>query len=81
MKICVDSKDLLTIAEQIQYNCEMLSFTDEESAEDDVEFYVPVIRDLAEDLEALAVLKARQATEGGTKRWTNIFRRFWKSWE
>lgn len=57
MKISVESKDLITIAEEIQRNCDLLSYTDAEDAEDDVAFYVPVIRTLADDLQELAEQK------------------------
>lgn len=65
MKIEVDSKDLHTIADQIEHNCNMLSYTDAEDAEDDVEFYVPVIKELADDLRAITNLAMQRQTPGG----------------
>ena len=65
MKISIESTDLLNIADEIQRNCEMLSFTSAEDAEDDVSFYVPVIRSLADDLEALVELKEQESPGKG----------------
>ncbi len=67
MKICVESKDLLLIASQIESNCDALGYTDAEDAEDDLAFYLPVIRTLAYDLAALARLKEKQVTENTQK--------------
>ena len=54
MKIEIESNELLAIAEEIQRNCDMLGYTDAEDAEDDLGFYLPVIRGLTYDLERLA---------------------------
>ena len=63
MKIEIESNDLLAIADEIEHNCTMLGFTDGEDAEDDLSFYVPVIRDLAERLRSLVALKEKQTGE------------------
>ena len=65
MIISVESKDLISIAEEIQRNCDLLSYTDAEDAEDDVAFYVPAIRQLADELEEHAERKEREALKGG----------------
>ena len=65
MIISVESKDLLTIAEQIQHNCAMLSYTDAEDAEDDVGFYVPVIQQLADELKEYTEIRERQISKKG----------------
>lgn len=43
-RIIVDSDSLAAAADDIEHNCIMLGFTDEESAEDDIGFYIPRIR-------------------------------------
>ena len=65
MKISVESKDLISIADDIQHNCTMLSFTDEEDAEDDVAYYVPVIQQLADDLKDYVECKEQEAQREG----------------
>lgn len=60
MKISIDRNVLLQIAEEIQRNCDLLGYTDAEDAEDDVAFYVPVIRNLADDLQALVMAEMPQ---------------------
>lgn len=50
MKITIDAQDVRNIAEEIRRNCDLLSYTDSENAEDDICFYVPVIWSLADDL-------------------------------
>lgn len=50
MKITIDSRDIRSIAEEIQRNCDLLSYTDADNAEEDISYYVPVIRDLADNL-------------------------------
>lgn len=42
------------IADVIQRNCDFLSYTDPEEAEEDLAFYLPMIRNLADDLHQLA---------------------------
>ena len=54
MKKIIDAKTLDAIADDILHNCFMLGFTDEESAEDDIGFYIPRIKGLAESLKSIA---------------------------
>ena len=61
MKITIDAQDVRSIAEEIRRNCDLLSYTDADAAEDDIAFYVPAIRSLADDLCRLA------DTGGGTE--------------
>ena len=56
MIIKVESTKLHTIADEIQRNCDLLSDTWGEYAEDDIALYAPAIRQLAEDLQQLALL-------------------------
>lgn len=54
MKISIEQSDLLAIAQEIRRICDLLSYTTEEDAQGDVDYYVPVIRGLADDLLELA---------------------------
>ena len=53
MKIIIEKSDLERIAEDIQHEATMLSFTDEEDAGDDLSFYVPMILEDAEKLQRI----------------------------
>lgn len=64
MKKIIDTDILMEIADDIRNNCEYLSCTDAEDAEDDIAFCVPVIQQLANDLEDL-VAAAPEAPNGG----------------
>lgn len=59
MKITVDQNELLQIADEIQRNCDLLSYTDAENAEDDIPYYVQIIRQLADELLAIAQPSAK----------------------
>lgn len=50
MKRIIDAAALESIAKDIEHNCFMLGFTDEESAEDDLGFYIPRIKRAVYDL-------------------------------
>lgn len=63
MKI-IDSDALLDIADDIRNNCEVLSCSDAEEAEDDIAYYVPIIQQLAEDLVDI-VAAAAEIPNGG----------------
>lgn len=65
MKLLVEKADLEAIAEDLLHNSMMLEFTDTDNAEDDLAFYLPRIRDNAEQLKRLADESAPAATEGG----------------
>ncbi len=66
MRIEIESNDLLAIADEIEHNCTMLGYTDGEDAEDDLSFYVPVIREQAQRLRTLAAHKEKQTDEKAT---------------
>lgn len=53
MKRIIDTSALVAVANDIEHNCFMLAFTDEESAEDDVGFYVPRIRRAVDELRGI----------------------------
>lgn len=53
MKIITDSQALVAIADDINHNCLMLNLSDEESAADDLSFYVPRILSAVETLRVL----------------------------
>lgn len=63
MKICIDSRDLLIIADEILHNCVMLGNVDAENAEYDIDFYCSNFSELAQDLQALVALKEEQAAK------------------
>ena len=63
MKICIDSRDLLIIADEILHNCVMLGYVDAEDAEDEIALYCSNISELANDLQALVALKEEQAAK------------------
>ena len=65
MKIEIESNDLLAIADEIEHNCTMLGYTDGEDAEDDIAFYVPVIRSMADRLKSI-VNEQQEGTEDKT---------------
>lgn len=65
MKISIDRNILLQTAEEIQRNCDLLGYTDAEDAEDDIAFYVPVIRQLADELYELAMSETAQEGKKG----------------
>ncbi len=50
MKKIIDTKDLEPIADDILHNVFMLELANEDSAEDDIDFYVPYIKRAAENL-------------------------------
>ena len=43
-RIIIDATVLAAIAQEIEHNCSMLNLSDEESAADDISFYVPRIQ-------------------------------------
>ena len=53
MKILIDSTALIAIADDIDHSCLMLNLSDEETAADDLSFYVPRILSAVETLRAL----------------------------
>ena len=63
MKILVEASDLLTIASWILTNCDGLDDCDEDDIEDLVPFHSRNIRQLAEDLRALALVNEKRTTE------------------
>ena len=50
MKRIIETAALAAIAEDVEHNCLMLSLSDEESAEDDIGFFVPRIKRAAYEL-------------------------------
>lgn len=60
MKIIIDSVALVAVADDIDHNCLMLNLSDEETAADDLSFYVPRILSAVETLRVL-VRKAEPA--------------------
>lgn len=60
MKIIIDSAALVAVADDIDHNCLMLNLSDEETAADDLSFYVPRILSAVETLRVL-VRKAEPA--------------------
>lgn len=50
MRKIIETDSLGLVADDIEHNCNMLGFTDEESAEDDLSFYLPRILDGVETL-------------------------------
>ena len=59
-RIIVDAAALDAIVRDVEHNCSMLALADEESAADDVEFYVPEIQRAADRLRGL-IREAEQA--------------------
>ena len=53
MKKIIQAEDINRITDEILHNCLMLGFADDESAEDDLSFYVPRIKRAAEDLKGI----------------------------
>lgn len=51
--ITINGADLGAIIDEIEHNCNMLVLTDEETAADDVGFYVPRIQRAAYELRRL----------------------------
>ncbi len=64
MKKILETDLLLDITDDIRNNCEYLSCTDAEDAEFDIDCYVPVIKQLVDDLEEL-ISEAPEAPNGG----------------
>ena len=60
MKICIESKDLLTIAGEIERSCDQIDNTDGAYEDNEVSELTSEIRQLAYDLAALANLKEKQ---------------------
>ena len=60
MKIKIKSKDLLTIAGEIQRNCDLLFYTDGADTDNDVFMYATEILRFADELQALVTLKKEQ---------------------
>lgn len=60
MKIIIDSAALVAVVDDIDHNCLMLNLSDEETAADDLSFYVPRILSAVETLRVL-VKKAEPA--------------------
>ena len=54
MKKIIDETDLNLIADEILSNIRMLELSDEDTAEEDLDLYLPKIRRAAEDLNSLA---------------------------
>ena len=54
MKIMIEKNELERIAADIQHEATMLDLADEESAKEDLDFYVPMILDDADKLQRLA---------------------------
>ena len=54
MKIMIEKNELERIAEDIQHEATMLDLADEESAAEDISFYVPMILDDVIKLKCLA---------------------------
>ena len=54
MKIMIEKDELEHIAENIQHEATMLDLADEDSAADDISFYVPMILNDADKLKRLA---------------------------
>lgn len=54
MKKIIEANDLLQISEEIQHSAVMLELTDAECTEDDLAFYLPVIRQCADNLRQIA---------------------------
>ena len=65
MKIKIDSKDLLTIAGEIQRNCDLLNYSEGADKDPDFSQYAMEIMSLAVDLQAIVVYKERQKLKGG----------------
>lgn len=59
-RIIVDAAALDAVVRDVEHNCFMLALADEESAADDVEFYVPEIQRAADRLRGL-IREAEQA--------------------
>ena len=58
MKALIETKDIQMIADEIHHNALMLELYDEETASNDIDFYVPQIKQAAEEL-----LRIVQASE------------------
>lgn len=63
MMILVEASDLLTIADWILTNCDGLDNCDEDDIDDLVPYHTRNIRQLAEDLQAVALVNEKRATE------------------
>ena len=64
MKIKIDSNDLLTIAGEIQRNCDLLNNSDGADKDPDVSQYAMEIYSLTVDLQAIVINKERQKLKG-----------------
>ena len=64
MKIKIDSNDLLTIAGEIQRNCDLLNYSERADKDPDVSQYAMEIMSLAVDLQAIVINKERQKLKG-----------------
>ena len=65
MKKTVEDTDLNLIADEILSNVRMLEMTDEDTAEEDLDLYLPRIRRAAEDLNIIAANS--EPAEGGAR--------------
>lgn len=65
MRKIVEDTDLNLIADEILSNVRMLELSDEDTAEEDLDLYLPKIRRAAEDLNGIAA-NSEQA-EGGAR--------------
>ncbi len=65
MKRIIEDTDLNLIADEILSNVRMLELSDEDTAEEDLDLYLPKIRRAAEDLNRIAA-NSEQA-EGGKR--------------
>lgn len=65
MRKIIEDTDLNLIADEILSNVRMLELSDEDTAEEDLDLYLPKIRRAAEDLNGIAT-NSEQA-EGGAR--------------
>ena len=63
MKITIESQDLEKIAVEIQRNCNLLRFCDEDDVEDSIPYYVGEIETMAADLMAVTRLAKQRTAE------------------
>lgn len=62
MKRIIDTAALAAVADDIDLNCMMLRLSDEESAEDDIGFYLPRITRAAHELRR--IIKESEPAQG-----------------
>ncbi len=62
MQIIVDSAALEAVAQEIEYTCNMLALTDDDSAQDDLDYYLPQLRQTGEALHGI-LREAKPAEE------------------